>query len=119
MTFTAPHIDYSGLSPVIALTAGICVVIAASVFTVKRQRLVCSALTLTTLAAAAGLCVWQWGEGKDLVAGALRLDDLALATTLIVLAAAAFVIPLSWREESVDRAPGPAGHGEFQALLLS
>ena len=27
MTFNAPHIDYSGLSPVIALTAGIVVVL--------------------------------------------------------------------------------------------
>ena len=27
MTFTAPHIDYAGLSPVIALTAGICAVL--------------------------------------------------------------------------------------------
>jgi NADH-quinone oxidoreductase subunit N len=119
MTFTAPHIDYSGLSPVIALTAGICVVIAASVFTRERQRVVCSALTLATLAVAAVRCILQWGEPKDLVSGALRVDDLALAATLIALAAAAFVIPLSWREESVDRAPGPAGHGEFQALLLA
>ena len=119
MSFTAPHIDYSGLSPVIALTAGICVVIAASVFTRERQRVVCSALTLATLAVAAARCILQWGEPKDLVSGALRIDDLALAATLIAIAAAAFVIPLSWREESVDRAPGPAGHGEFQALLLA
>ena len=27
MTFNAPHIDYAGLSPVIALTAGIVVVL--------------------------------------------------------------------------------------------
>src|SRR5439155_3507297 len=29
------------------------------------------------------------------------------------------VIPLSWREESVEHGPGAAGHGEFQALLLA
>jgi NADH-quinone oxidoreductase subunit N len=119
MTFTAPHVDYAGLSPVIALTAGICAVLIGAVFSERRQRLVVSALTLAALGTAAGLCIWQWGEQKDLVAGALRLDDLALAASLIAIAAAAFVVPLSWREEAADRPTGPAGHGEFQALLLS
>jgi NADH-quinone oxidoreductase subunit N len=118
MTFTAPDIDYAGLSPVIALTAGICVVLLAGLVG-RAQRLIVSALSFTTLGTAAGLCIWQWGEREDLVAGALRLDELALATSLIAIAAAAFVIPLSWREEAADQAPGPAGHGEFQGLLLA
>jgi NADH-quinone oxidoreductase subunit N len=119
MSFEAPHIDYAGISPVLALTAGLVVVLMAGVFTEgSRQRIVVSALSLVTLAAAAGLCIWQWGEGKDLVAGALRLDDLALAGSLIAIASAAFCIPLSWREEAADRASGPGGHAEFQALLL-
>ena len=80
--------------------------------------MVVSFFGLATLATAAGLCIWQWGEEKDLVAGALRLDDLGLAASLIAIGAAAFCIPLSWREESVDRASGPTGHGEFQALLI-
>ena len=119
MTFTAPDIDYAGLSPVIALTAGIVVVVIASVFTSARQRVVVSALSLATLAATAGMCIWQWGEQKDLVAGALRLDDLALAVAMIAILAAAFVIPLAWREDAFDPERGPAGQGEFQALLLS
>src|SRR5918996_6294121 len=119
MSFEAPHIDYAGISPVLALTAGLVVVLMAGVFTEdSRQRIVVSALSFVTLGAAAGLCIWQWGEGKDLVAGALRLDELALAATLIAVAAAAFCIPLSWREEAADRAAGPGGHTEFQALLL-
>ena len=32
MTFTAPEIDYAGLAPVFALTAGICVVLMSAVF---------------------------------------------------------------------------------------
>ena len=32
MTFNAPDIDYAGLSPIIALTAGICVVLMTAVF---------------------------------------------------------------------------------------
>ena len=119
MTFTAPDIDYAGISPIIALTAGIVVVLLAGLVEPgRRQRILVSILGLATLAAAAGLSIWQWGEEKDLVAGALRLDDLALATGLIAIGAAAFCIPLSWREEAFDRASGPTGHGEFQALLL-
>jgi NADH-quinone oxidoreductase subunit N len=118
MTFTAPDIDYAGLSPVIALTAGIVVVLIVGAFTDRRSRLAVSVFGLATLAAAAGLSIWQWGEEKDLVAGALRLDELGLAASLIAIGSAAFCIPLSWREESVDRAAGPTGHGEFQALLL-
>jgi NADH-quinone oxidoreductase subunit N len=119
MTFEAPDIDYAGLSPVIALTAGLVVVLVAGLFgSARRQRIIVSAFGLATLAAAAGLCIWQWGEAKDLVAGALRIDDLAIAATLIAIASAAFCVPLSWREESVERPLGPSGHGEFQALLI-
>ena len=118
-TFTAPHIDYAGLSPVIALTAGICAVVVAAVFTSARQRLVVSAISLTSLGAAAGLSIWQWGERKDLVAAALRLDELALAVILIAILSAAIVIPLSWRDSSAEPAEGDPRHGEFQALLLT
>ena len=118
MTFEAPHIDYAGLSPVLALTTGIVVVLVAGLFGGRRERLVVSVVGLATLGAAAGLCIWQWGEEKDLVAGALRVDDLGLAVSLIAIASAAFCVPLSWREESVERAAGPTGHGEFQALLI-
>jgi NADH-quinone oxidoreductase subunit N len=119
VTFTAPEIDYAGLSPIIALTVGlVATLLGGLVSGARRQRILVSALGLATLAATAGLCIWQWGEQADLVAGALRLDDLALAVSLIVLACAAFCIPLSWREESVDRPLGAAGHGEFQALLI-
>ena len=80
MPFEAPHIDYAGISPVIALTAGLVVVLVGGLLAIGRaQRIVVSILGFGTLAAAAGLCIWQWGESKDLVAGALRLDDLALA----------------------------------------
>jgi NADH-quinone oxidoreductase subunit N len=119
MSFTAPHIDYAGLSPVIALTAGICAVLLSGVFTRHRQRAVVSAVSLAALATAAGLCIWQWGERKDLVTGALRLDELGLAAALIAIFAAAFVVPLSWREPAADRPGEEPRHGEFQALLLS
>jgi len=112
MTFTAPEIDYAGLSPIIALTAGTVVVLLSGL--VGRGRWLPSLLALAALATAAGLCVWQFGERGDLVAGALRLDELGLAVSLIVIAAAAFVVPLSLREPAAER----AGHGDFLALLL-
>ncbi len=137
MSFTAPEVDYAGLSPVIALTAGICVVLLAGLVGERRQRPLVSVLSLATLAAAAGLCIWQWGERKDLVAGALRLDELGLAGALIAILAAAVVVPLSWREPAAERprrgAPprgvpgalallgprhGPAGPGPEPGLVL-
>ena len=119
MSFTAPEVDYAGLSPVIALTAGICVVLLAGLVGERRQRLLVSVLSLATLAIAAGLCIWQWGEREDLVAGALRLDELGLAGALIAILAAAVVVPLSWREPAAERPGEEPRHGEFQALLLS
>jgi len=113
MSFQAPDIDYAGLSPVIALTAGLCVVLLSGLVGGARQRFVVSALSTVTLATAAGLLIWQWGAAEDLVAGALRLDDLAIAISLIAVTAAAFVVPLTLREPSAEER-----HGDFQALLL-
>jgi NADH-quinone oxidoreductase subunit N len=113
VSFQAPEIDYAGLSPVIALTAGLCVVLAAAVFSDARQRWLTSALTTVTLASAAGLLIWQWGESANLVEGALRLDNLSIAISLIAVTAAAFVVPLTLREPAAEDR-----HGDFQALLI-
>jgi NADH-quinone oxidoreductase subunit N len=115
MTFDAPDIDYAGLSPVLALTVGICVVLLGGLLD-RRQggRWIASYLSLATLAIAAGLCVWQWGQRENLVAGALRLDELALAGALIAIGSAAVCVVLSIREPAAER----AGHGDFQALIL-
>ncbi len=66
------------------------------------------------LATTAGLSIWQWGERTDLVAGALRLDELALAAGLIALFAAAVCTILAIREPAAEG----AGQGAFGALLL-
>ncbi|HET7510134.1 MAG TPA: hypothetical protein VFJ65_07795, partial [Solirubrobacterales bacterium] len=73
MNFNEPHIDYAGVSPLIALTVGICVVLLSAVF--KPVRRWAPALTLLTLGATAGLLIWQWNDPKSLITGALRLDD--------------------------------------------
>ena len=120
MDFNAPDIDYAGLSPIIALTGGPRAHPARRAVggSRRRQLIVVSFFGLGTLAAAAGLLIWQWGAHENLVAGALRLDDLAIAIEPDRDRAAAFCIPLSWREQAFDRPLGPSNHGEFQALLL-
>ncbi|MCL4287681.1 MAG: NADH-quinone oxidoreductase subunit N [Thermoleophilia bacterium] len=110
-----PAIDYGALSPIIALVAGICVVLLVGLIGPRGRRGLSSALTLATLAAAAGLLVWQLGEpDADLVAGALRSDGLSITIGLIVVAAAALVVPLQLRDPAAEE----AGFGETHTLLL-
>jgi NADH-quinone oxidoreductase subunit N len=112
VNFQDPYIDYAGMSPVIALTAGLCIVLMSAVF--KPLRRSAPGLTLLTLATTAGLLIWQWGESKDLISGALRLDDLAISITLIAILMAAATVSLSVREPATEQ----AGSGEYHALLL-
>ncbi len=112
MNFNAPHIDYAALSPVLALTVGLCVVLLTAVF--KPLRRTAPGLTLVTLAASAGLLIWQWGDATELVSGALRLDDLAISISLIAILTASFAVLFSIREPAAEQ----AGSGEYHALLL-
>jgi NADH-quinone oxidoreductase subunit N len=114
MSFNAPHIDYSGLSPVIALTAGICVVLLVGLIPRFSGRFSMAYLTIAVLAVTAARCIWEWGSSEDLVAGALRLDAFGLAATLIACLAAAVAVLLSIREPAAEE----AGHGAFYSLLL-
>ncbi len=112
MTFDAPHVDYAGLSPVIALTGAICIVLMTAVF--RPLRRTAPALTLLALATTAGLLIWQWNDPQDLVSGALRIDDLAISISLVVLTMAAACVCLSIREPAAEQ----VGSGEYHALLL-
>jgi NADH-quinone oxidoreductase subunit N len=113
MTFHAPHVDYAGLSPVIALTSGMVVVLMVGLIP-RLGRFTMAYLTIAVLAATAGLSIWQWGSNEDLVAGALRLDGFGLAATLIVCLAAAIAVVLAIREPAAEE----AGFGAFYSLLL-
>ena len=120
MTFHAPAIDYAGLSPIIALTAGMVLTLLAGLVGGGRdtQRVVVSIVGIGYLGDGGGalhLAVGQReGPGRRGVAArrslAGRKPDRDRRR--------GFCIPLSWREPSVDRPPGPSGHGEFQALLI-
>jgi len=112
VNFNEPHIDYAGISPLIALTVGLCVVLLSGVF--KPTKRWAPGLTTITLGATAGLLIWQWDDPKPLITGALRLDDLAISISLIAILTAAFCVALSLRERATEE----AGSGEYHSLLL-
>lgn len=112
MNFEAPQIDYAGLSPLIALVATTCIVLIAGLLP-RVGRFGSAYLTLIGLAATAAAVVWQWGREEVLVAGALRLDELGMAATMIAVVAAIACVLLSIREPAAES----AGHGAFYALL--
>jgi NADH-quinone oxidoreductase subunit N len=111
-----PHIDWAGLSPLIALLGGATIVLMVGLIGSRwvRANLV-PALSLVALGAALGLTIWQWDEQKSIVSGALRIDGLALVLNLVLIAGGACAVLLSWR----SLAAREAAHGEFHALLLT
>src|SRR6201996_6109085 len=110
--FAAPHVDYAGIAPIIALTVGLLVVLMSGVFGPTKKW--APGLAVLTLAATAGLLLWKWDDNISLVAGALRVDDLAISISLIAIVSAFTTILLSVRERAADE----AGHGEYYALLI-
>jgi NADH-quinone oxidoreductase subunit N len=111
-----PHVDFAGLSPLIALLGGAVVVLLVGLLGHRFVRTqVVPALSLGALGAALGLTIWQWNADKSIVSGALRIDDLALTLNLILIAGGACTVLLAWR----SLAAREAAHGEFHALLLT
>ena len=113
---SGPTIDWLAIAPLVALVGGACLVLMAGLMRAPfvRHTLV-PLLTLTALAASAGLAIATWGDNVEVIAGAMAMDDLTLFLTLIFVAAAAGTVLLSWRAV----APREAGHGEYYALLLT
>ncbi len=115
-TLKGPHVDFAGLSPLIALLGGAVVVLLVGLLGSRWVRSqVVPALSLVALATALGLTIWQWNAQKSIVSGALRIDDLALVLNMILIAGGATTVLLAWR----SLAAREAAHGEFHALLLS
>lgn len=115
-TFKGPHVDFAGLSPLIALLGGAIVVLLVGLLGSRRVRAqLVPALTLGALAGTLGLTIWQWGEEKSILAGALRIDDLSLVLTMILALGGAATVLLAWRSQAARE----AAHGEFHALLLT
>jgi NADH-quinone oxidoreductase subunit N len=111
-----PHIDWQALSPVVALTAGACLVLLVGLARAPWVRVrVVPVLAALTLAVVVGLGVWQWGDNKSIIENALAMDDLTRALTMIFAVGGIGAVGLSWR----SLAAVEAGEGEYYALLLS
>lgn len=111
-----PEIDWAGLSPLIAVFAGALIVLMLGLLRSRAIReILVPSLSIVSLAVAGALAAWQWGERSDLISGALRLDELTLALTMLFCVAGIASIVLSWRHV----APREAAHGEYHALLLT
>jgi NADH-quinone oxidoreductase subunit N len=111
-----PHVDFGGLSPLIALLGGATLVLMLGLLGPRWIRAHgVPALSLAALGAALGLMIGQWHGQKSIVSGALRVDDLSLVLNVILIAGGACAVLLAWR----SLAAREAGHGEFHALLLS
>ncbi len=111
-----PHVDFAGLSPLIALLGGATLVLLlglAGSRWVRAQAV--PALSLAALGAALGLTIWQWHAHKSVLSGALRIDDLALVLNVVLVAGGACAVLLAWRSLAAQE----AAHGEFHALLLT
>ena len=116
MTPKGPHIDWAGLSPLLALLGAAILVLLIGLLRPRAVReVLVPLLALVGFLAAIGLGIWQLGEQKDLVAGALRLDDLTIVLSFVFCAGGAAAVLLSWRAV----APREAAHGEYFALMLT
>jgi NADH-quinone oxidoreductase subunit N len=112
----APHIDWAGLSPLIALLGAATLVLLMGLLRPRVVReLFVPFLALAGFGAAIGLGIWQYHEQKDLISGALRLDDLTIVLSFVFCAGGMAAVLLSWRAV----APREAAHGEYFALLLT
>ncbi len=110
-----PHIDWKGLSPILALTVGGLVVLLVGLLRSELVRArVVPVLSLIALAVALGLEIWRFHHPASIISGALRIDDLALELDMLFAGAAMAAVLLSWREV----APRESGHGEYHALVL-
>jgi NADH-quinone oxidoreductase subunit N len=111
-----PAIDWAALSPVVALTAGACLVLLLGLARARvvRTRAV-PALTIVALAATVGLTIWQWNENVSIIEDALAMDDFTRVLTLLFCAAGLGTVLLSWRSAAAEE----AGEGEYYALLLT
>jgi NADH-quinone oxidoreductase subunit N len=113
---SGPFIDWSALSPVVALVGGAVLVLLAGLLRGRAGRMFAVPfLTIAALGGFIGLTIWQFHDRTSIISGALRVDDLALVVNLILGAAGLATVLLSARQSALQQ----AGHGEYHALLLS
>ncbi|WP_051471507.1 NADH-quinone oxidoreductase subunit N [Patulibacter minatonensis] len=111
----APHIDWAGISSLIALFGGAVVVLLVGLLRARFARLtLVPVLTIVAFAASIGLAIWQWDEDTSLMSGALGLDPLAMIGVVGIGVAGIAAVLLSIGAT----APREAAHGEYHAMML-
>jgi NADH-quinone oxidoreductase subunit N len=116
-TVNGPVIDYKSLSPLIATTGGSLLVLLAGLLRPRiLQRGFLPLLTGAVLLSAIGLTIWIWqpGDVKPIIRGALSVDTLALGVSMLFYLAGLVTLLLSLRSAAVRE----AGRGEYLSLLL-
>ncbi|MEX0621080.1 MAG: NADH-quinone oxidoreductase subunit N [Solirubrobacterales bacterium] len=113
MTFDAPAIDYAGLSPIIALTAGLVAMVLVAAF--DQVRRIAPAVALLTLVTTAGLLIWQWDANVGLLNDSLQIDGLAVVFSLLIVISATGAVLLAIGDPSGDQ----VGRADFLALMLA
>ena len=113
----APDIDWAALSPAVALAAGGVIVLLTGLMRSRRVRTgLVPFLTVVTFAVTIGLAVWRWDSpAASVIEGALSIDRLTLALTVLFGLAGISATLLSLRSEASES----AGHGEYHLLLIS
>jgi len=110
-----PAIDFAAISPLIALVAGSVLVLMVGLVRSRAARTTAvPALSVAALGAAIGLSVWQWDTKASVVAGAMAIDSLTLALTVLFCTGGIAAVALARGSTAAE----DAGHGEFHALLL-
>jgi NADH-quinone oxidoreductase subunit N len=115
--FHAPHVDWKGMSPLLAVLGGSVIVLLAGLFRGRRlQRTLPASLAIVSLLAAIGLTIWIWkpGDTRPIVAGALSVDTLTLGLSVLFYVAGIATVLLSLRSPGVRE----VGAGEYACLLL-
>lgn len=111
-----PHIAWGPLTTVGVLALGAIVVLLAGLHPASQKegaRLL-PALTIVTLLAAITVDIWHFGQSQLIIAGALRVDDLALITDMVCAFSGITAVLVAFRSAG----PRHAGAGEFHSLLL-
>ncbi len=110
----APHVDYAGLAPFVALGGGALLTLLVGLARGRWVRHATPLLSIATLGAAIGLGIWQFPHAKSLVSGALVSDDLTLVLLFAFAVAGIGATLLAWRSHAAEE----AAPGEFFSLLL-
>ncbi len=114
----APAIDYFALSPLFCVVGGSVLVLMLGLLRGRTvQRVLVPALAAAALVAAFVLSIvlWEPGDSRPIVEGALAVDTLALGISMLFYLSGIAAILLSLR----SRAIRDAGAGEYCSLLLA